>query len=195
MKSLKKVTMITACAAIAGSASAALAVNVSADEFTPDTAVVYSEPVIAPDTDCIPKVTDEPVTVTDADVAPEVTDESVTVTDEIIIADDTAVVLTVNASQEGTYWNGSSFIELLPSNVCNVFMVDAGQYLDICGTGGIWSTGATGYTFTATFHKNQWYHIVNGHNVVEQNKSVTIQGNYDPVNGIITVDLVKFIKN
>lgn len=95
MKLLKKVTMITACAAIAGSVSAVLAVNVSADELTPDTAVVYSEPVIVsdpvlevtdeyavvPDADVVTEITDEPVTVPDTDVVTEVTDEPVTVPD------------------------------------------------------------------------------------------------------------------
>lgn len=179
--------MVTVSAAIAGLASAALAVNVSADEFAPDEVIAFDESAAASDTDYVPEVSDEPEAIFDVDYTPEISYESAAalngdyISDELTDIHDKAIseinsvtgyetCYSIDVSEEqlsersinmiatGVYWNGSSFIEVTSNDEMILYMVNTNGYNNVCGVTTISSADTHGTTFTVKFYQGEWYY-------------------------------------
>lgn len=117
--------------------------------------------------------------------------------DAVVVTDDSLDPTAVNPTHEGTYWNGTSFIQIT-STECFFFQVSYGSYNNICGTTDIFSVGTAGSAFSAKYYKGvdvDWYYYDNRGNVVHPGDEVvvTVVGTYN-TNGTITINGVKYTK-
>lgn len=147
MTKLKKLTSIVACAVMAVSSMATLAINTSAAYTNADNAIV--------------------------------SDHSIDVT-------------SVNPNHVGTYYNGTSFVQI-SSSECNLYNVSYGGYSNICGYTSSFSVGTTGSSFTATLPAGQWFYYNSSGNIVHGTSSLIVSGSYS-AKGTISIGGVTYTK-
>lgn len=223
MKILKKITMITMSAAIAGLASAALAVNASADEFAPDEVIAFDESAAAPEADNVPEISDEPEAISDMDYIPEVSDEAAVAlngdysSDELTDIHDKAIseinsvtgyetCYSIDVSEEqlnersinmiatGVYWNGSSFIEVTSNDELILYMVNTKGYNNVCGVTTIFSADTEDTTFTAKFYQGEWYYYDSKGNIIRPTTTDPLYVTGSHSDNTITVNGKKYTK-